>query len=40
MDQRHAVEMRQARLPRAVAEDDPAFADGRRQAPLRQMLDH
>ena len=40
MDQRHAVEMRQARLPRAVAEDDPAVADGRRQAPLRQMLDH
>ena len=40
MDQRHAVEMRQTRLPRAVAEDDPAVANCRRQAPLRQMLNH
>ena len=39
VDQRHAVEMRQTRLPRAVAENDPSVPDRRRQAPLRQMLD-
>ena len=37
--QRHAIEMGEPGLPRAVTQHDPTLAHGGREAPLREMLD-